>query len=172
MPGDTDKAIRSSVKIDTLEQPYPNGKSGILFADRADHSRYRKLLSHAFLDGSMREQQPVVHSYVGLLIAGLRKNATERSQDMVQWFNGTTFDIISRLSFGEDFGCLQEGRTHPWIAAIFGSTKAVVLGMAIPRLGLEKLLPYLMSAKILAVRKYNYETVVNKINERVKRGTE
>jgi averantin hydroxylase len=65
----------------------PNGVYAILSADRADHSRFRRLLSHSFSEKAMREQQPVITSYVNLLINRLREHSSQGSQDMVSWFN-------------------------------------------------------------------------------------
>ena len=69
----------------------PNGTYGILSADRADHSRYRRLFSHAFSERGMREQQPIILKYVDLLIKDLRESASQSSQEMVQWFNVRCF---------------------------------------------------------------------------------
>lgn len=64
------------------------------------------------------EQEPVIQSYVDLLIKGLtqRYAGKERGPDgercnMVNWYNYTTFDIIGDLAFGDAgaFACLQEG---------------------------------------------------------------
>lgn len=66
---------------------HPNGHYGILSAERSDHSRYRRLLSHAFSEKGMREQQPQILGYVDLLIKDLKEVAGEGPQDMVKWFN-------------------------------------------------------------------------------------
>lgn len=68
----------------------PDGTYGILSADRADHARYRRLLSHEFSDRGMKVQQPVIVSYVDLLIEGLRSSSNQAPQDLVQWFNVST----------------------------------------------------------------------------------
>lgn len=65
----------------------PKGHFGILLAAKEDHSRYRRMLSHAFSEKGMREQQPQIVGYVDMLIQDLKDVAGEGSQDMVQWFN-------------------------------------------------------------------------------------
>jgi cytochrome P450 len=65
-----------------------NGSYSILSTPSdADHSRYRRLLSHGFSERAIREQEIVVQNYVNLLIQGLHQRAREGPQDMVAWFN-------------------------------------------------------------------------------------
>jgi averantin hydroxylase len=75
------------MKDDADRFKHPNGHYGILLADREEHSRYRRLLSHAFSEKGMREQQPHIIGYVDMLMEDLKNVAREGPQDMVQWFN-------------------------------------------------------------------------------------
>lgn len=93
-------------------------------ADRADHVRLRRLLSPAFSDKALREQESLIRSYVDLLIVRLRELALAgKPVDMVQWYNFTTFDIIGDLALGKSFGCLRGGQYHSWVKGIFDSIK-------------------------------------------------
>ncbi|KAH8204051.1 hypothetical protein TruAng_001733 [Truncatella angustata] len=100
----------------------PSGRlaGSIISAEKEEHSVLRKLLAPSFSDKAIRDQEPVVGRYVNLLLQRL----AERCQDgtaavnLRDWYNFTTFDVIGILAFGEDFGCLQEGKYHPWVAAI------------------------------------------------------
>jgi hypothetical protein len=77
----------------------------ILNAGDADHTKFRKALSHGFSDRSLRAQEPIVKFYVDLLVQKLRELAViDQSVDMVKWYNLTTFDIIGDLAFGESSG--------------------------------------------------------------------
>ena len=42
---------------------------------------------------------------------------------MKEWFNWTTFDIIGNLSFGCDFGCLENAAYVPSIRMITDTVK-------------------------------------------------
>jgi cytochrome P450 len=93
-----------------------------------DHSRQRRLLSHAFSEKALKEQEPLLQSYVDLLVRRLHEHAsTQQSIDMTSWYNYTTFDIIGDLAFGEPFNCLQDSHCHPWVKAVFPSLKGAVL---------------------------------------------
>lgn len=62
----------------------------IIRADRQHHSKLRRLLSHAFSEKSMQSQEPVIKSYINLLIERLRKTAEKgdpQGTDIVRWYN-------------------------------------------------------------------------------------
>ena len=65
----------------------PNGEHGILTVDRENHARMRRLISHAFSDKALREQEGFLQGYVELLIKGLKENAPRGSVDLVKWYN-------------------------------------------------------------------------------------
>jgi hypothetical protein len=59
----------------------------------------------------MRDQEPAMTKYFDLFIQRLNENC-EKPLDMVEWFNLTTFDVISDLTFGESFHCLEKSELH------------------------------------------------------------
>jgi cytochrome P450 len=74
--------------------------SCLVAANDADHSRMRRLLSHAFSEAALREQEPLFNSYFDLLIQKLyeKVRAPENGKvNMIRWFNFTTFDLIGDL---------------------------------------------------------------------------
>jgi hypothetical protein len=95
-----------------------NGISNIFFADKEPHKRYRRLLAPAFSEKGLREQEPLMKGYVGLLIDRLSDQARQgNTVDLVEWFNIVTFDIIGDLAFGDPFNSLRDNNLHPWIKA-------------------------------------------------------
>ena len=54
----------------------PNSTPSILRTDDQTHSRYRRSLSHGFSEGSLQRQEPIVKSYIDLLIRKLREQTT------------------------------------------------------------------------------------------------
>lgn len=65
-----------------------------------DHSRMRKLLSHAFSETAMREQEPILNSYYDLFISKLNDQMGEAvaiKVDIMSWYTFTTFDIIGSV---------------------------------------------------------------------------
>jgi len=64
----------------------PNGQHGVLTADRENHARMRRLISHAFSEKALREQEGFLQQYVDLLIKGLKENVAA-PQNLVSWYN-------------------------------------------------------------------------------------
>jgi cytochrome P450 len=105
----TNKTGRGQLQKDQeIYSKHPNGFYSILAVPSdTDHSRYRRLLSHGFSEKAIREQESVVNAYVDLLIRKLHKRARDGPQDMVAWFNWTTFDLIGDLTFDRSCDCLE-----------------------------------------------------------------
>ena len=103
-----------------------NGVYSIITSVEADHSRLRRNLSHAFSDKALRAQEPLIMSYVDLLIHKLSSFAEKGGEaDIMRWYNYTTFDIIADLSFGEPLYCLRDSQYHVWVNFVFQTLKAV-----------------------------------------------
>ena len=146
----------------------PNGVHSILTQPNdTDHARYRRLLAHGFSEKAMREQEPLIAGYVDLLIKGLQER-TATPQDMMTWYNWTTFDLIGDLTFNESFDCLKKAETHPWIEFVFGGVKAahfLTQSRSVPPLG--SILRALLGKKITAARATGAKFANDKVEHRV-----
>ena len=71
----------------------------------------RRNFSSAFSDKALRELEPIMTQYFDLLIKRLHERCME-PVNFVHWYNFTTFDIVSDLTFGESFGCLEKSKLH------------------------------------------------------------
>jgi len=74
----------------------PGQSESLLSAGFADHSRMRKLLSHGFTKRALKSQEPIIQSYVSLLIERLQEQINVKSE-------GAVIDIVpvSSLSLRE-----------------------------------------------------------------------
>ncbi|KAJ4383147.1 hypothetical protein N0V86_001189 [Didymella sp. IMI 355093] len=103
-----------------------NGVYAIIAAQEDDHARVRRNLSHAFSDKALRSQEPLIMSYVDLLIHRLEEHAEKGMEvDIVRWYNYATFDIIADLSFGEPLYCLRDSQYHKWVNMVFKGVMGV-----------------------------------------------
>lgn len=153
---------------------YPSTPSGpmLLEATDANHSRQRRLLAHAFSDRALREQEPILQSYVNLLVRQLNDSAaSNESVDMTKWFNYITFDIIGDLAFGEPFGCLKNKGYHPWITNIFQNVKGGCLMRPFRTMLPPSLMSFLMPAKLMEMRQKHHHFSREKVRERLNRKT-
>ncbi|KAJ5960262.1 Cytochrome monooxygenase lcsI [Penicillium vulpinum] len=147
----------------------PTGPSLINMNDE-DHSRGRRLLSHAFSEKALREQEGLVQSYVDMLVERLKGevSSSRETVDMSRWYNFTTFDIIGDLAFGEPFDCLRESQYHPWVKMVFVSTKVVALSR--PLLVYPFLAPIFrrfLPKKLAKMRAESFELATDKVHRRL-----
>jgi len=103
----------------------------------------RRLISHAFSEKALREQEDLMQKFIDQMIVRLKDKHTEGAQDMTSWFNWCTFDITGDLAFGEPFGCLQAGQYHEWVRQIFQGVKLYPWMQAITYYGLVPLAKFL-----------------------------
>ncbi|KAL8732668.1 MAG: hypothetical protein Q9166_002644 [cf. Caloplaca sp. 2 TL-2023] len=100
-------------------------------ANVTDHSRYRRLLSHAFSDRALREQEPLLQHYIDFFVRRLRERASNAEIiDMARWFNFTIFDIVGDFALGESIGNLEKARYDGWISVIFAQFKLAALAVS------------------------------------------
>jgi cytochrome P450 len=100
---------------------------GLLTAPAEEHTRIRRLFSHAFSNSALRQQERLLVKYVDLLIHkldGLRES--RKAINMVDMLNFVTFDIMAELTFGETLHLLETGKHIPWVHAIFDGLKFIV----------------------------------------------
>ncbi|OBT98661.2 hypothetical protein VE01_03550 [Pseudogymnoascus verrucosus] len=148
-----------------------NGAHSLITANRADHSRQRRLIAHAFSDKALREQEPLIKGYVDLLIQRLHERSSTGPLDMVAWYNWTTFDLIGDLAFGESFGCLENCTYHPWISMLFASIKAGAFMSSLKRYGIKWMMIVLVPKGLLKSRTDNMKLTKEKVMKRLEQGT-
>lgn len=145
--------------------------SDIISSNDADHSRYRKALSHAFSAKGLQAQEPLVNGYVDKLIERLRGIAESGVPvDMVKWYNLTTFDVIGDLAFGEPFGGLESAEYHHWVAMVFGFVKVtpfVRLRDAYP-IVFQMLKAFLLPRGLMAARQKQIEHAKSTVAKRLR----
>ncbi|KAF2226000.1 isotrichodermin C-15 hydroxylase [Elsinoe ampelina] len=150
--------------------------SDILFSDREDHRRFRRILSHGFSNQALMGQQSLIMTYVEKLVSRLQDKVSEGEMpvDVTAWYNFTTFDIIADLTFGEAFGLLDGGDYHPWVATIFASIKAGTL-MQIPNFypalawAIRKMMPKSLLEKRETHKRFTADRVDKRLLSGVKR---
>lgn len=119
--GHRKKGHQTFRKDPALYAPTPNGVNAIITANDEQHTRMRRLLSHAFSSKALGEQEVILHTYADMLVdklKGLLGQEQSPVVDMTRWLNYTTFDLIGDLAFGEPFGCLAKNRYHWWVLII------------------------------------------------------
>jgi cytochrome P450 len=129
--------------------------TSIINADREEHSRFRRALSHGFSDASMRQQEPEIKKYVDLLIERLHQECGQGATklNIEAWYNWTTFDIVGSLVFGQSFHCLESADYHPWIEFMMRSVKVGAVLVAMTYVGLAELVQVMFKVGGFAIAK-------------------
>ncbi|UPK90664.1 hypothetical protein LCI18_001599 [Fusarium solani-melongenae] len=163
-----------SRKSETTQPP------AMIMADGADHARYRRLLSHAFSNSALKDQEAIVQKYMALLVDGLRDSgdkADDNIVDLVKWYNFLTFDIIADLSLGSAFGCLEKGE-EKYVTMINNMLRAGAQGRVKylqPMLGTISTILGLQAIKISALKtipqfvKFTHDRVQQRLDSEVDR---
>ncbi|KAL7623983.1 hypothetical protein AAE478_005540 [Parahypoxylon ruwenzoriense] len=143
--------------------------TSIINADREEHSRFRRALSHGFSDAAMRQQEPMIVKYVDLLLERLHQECGEGKNklNVEAWYNWTTFDIVGHLVFGQSFRCLESIHYHPWIEFIFKSVRFGAVLVAMTYVGLGEIVQVIVAAggnAIKKVRKYTDDMVKSRLS--------
>ena len=95
----------------------------LISASIEDHARFRKALGPAFSTKAVELQEPLIASYITLLVRKFHQKIEQSSGnaadvDILRWISLTTFDIMSGLGWGSSFKCLAKQEFHPWITVI------------------------------------------------------
>ncbi|EHK24114.1 uncharacterized protein TRIVIDRAFT_190955 [Trichoderma virens Gv29-8] len=149
---------------------FQSHKHSVISANRENHTRMRRTLSHGFSAQAMLDQQPLIQSYVDMLISKLRENCADGNQpmEMTSWYNWTTFDIIGDLAFGEPFGCLQNSDYHPWVSLIFQRIRVSSINTALRRFPLgDSLIQLLVSKEARKNFDAHFQLTQEKVNKRL-----
>ncbi|ETS74389.1 hypothetical protein PFICI_14255 [Pestalotiopsis fici W106-1] len=162
-------------KYDHFYRPVSFGPVDVVSANREEHSRLRRLMSHGFSDRSMQAQQPIINQYIDLFIQRIHEHCfgSEKPVDLAAWFNFTTFDIIGDLAFGEPFGCLKKSDYHPWVKTIFEMARAgTVLQATSHWSSLQKLMLMMVPRSMMDEHRKHAEMAKLKLSKRLARESE
>lgn len=151
-----------------------NAVQSIIEADDTSHARQRKILSHAFSDRALREQEPLIKSWAAKLSSKLAERAAQGDKaDMLKFYNLTTFDIMGDLTFGEGLNMLEDSEYTPWVATIFNGIKVATVMRGLKYLGpaarylIDELLMKSKPVKKAMLANYNYS--VERVDKRLAR---
>ncbi|KAK0773472.1 hypothetical protein LTR38_016552 [Friedmanniomyces endolithicus] len=149
----------------------PTGVQNIMVADRETHTRQRRLLSHAFSEKALREQESLLQLHVSKFLEQLSNNSAAGPVNMVAWANLLTFDMVGDMAFGENFGCLDRGDYDPFVRAIQSMATELTYTQMWKYWRLQALPKYLMSKEVVGKRVENVKRAMAAVGRRLQRET-
>ncbi|KAF9889003.1 hypothetical protein FE257_007980 [Aspergillus nanangensis] len=126
----------------------PQGKNGpqsIMNTAGTYHARFRRLLSHAFSEKGLQEQQDLITKYIDLFI------------HKVDGFVMVAFDVISDLGWSEPFNCVENGEVHEWMKTFAETAFDTQLKFLFHEHRLMFLAPYFVPMKLQLARLQNFK---------------
>ncbi|KAI4942690.1 hypothetical protein J4E91_009859 [Alternaria rosae] len=131
----------------SFKKQTPTDPNSIVNWHEGDHARYKRAFANGFSEKILKEQAPIIESYVNLFMTQLKKRKTI---DLEKWLNYLTFDISGDFTYGESWNCVANGKAHAWvdISQDFGKGLALIqsTNMYPP---IDKLLRYIIPKRIL-----------------------
>ncbi|OTB05990.1 hypothetical protein M426DRAFT_319363 [Hypoxylon sp. CI-4A] len=160
-------------KYDRFYRTIDNIPRSIINAHREQHTFLRRQLSHGFSERSMQLQEPIIGSYVDLLIRRLHEqgNGGATALNMREWLNWTTFDVIGDLGFGSSFSCLEKSDYHPWVKVLSTSLRHSAFMNVLSGLGLKPVVRYLLRFRTSAITE-NQALVRERVKQRMELNVE
>ncbi|KAG9668571.1 benzoate 4-monooxygenase cytochrome P450, partial [Aureobasidium melanogenum] len=160
---------RTFEKDPTFYTTNPQSTRHIGTADDPNHTRQRRILANSFSDKALRDQEPLLKRWAGLMVTKLKEvEATGKPVDMVAYYNFTTFDIMSDLTFGESLYMLEKSEYAPWVKDVFGSVKVIGKFIAIRQLPfMPWLLPKLIPASARRKQKEHEKHSSDRVDRRL-----
>ncbi|KAI5246434.1 benzoate 4-monooxygenase cytochrome P450 [Aureobasidium subglaciale] len=122
----------------------PNKPRDILTATGAVHIRHRRVLANSFSDKALRDQEPLLKRWAGLMVLKLKEVAVSgEAVDIVAFYNFTTFgEPLNMLASSKFVKSLFQEQYNPWVRTIFGSIKAITKLIALKQFAL---VPWLLA---------------------------
>jgi len=150
----------------------PTGAQNILVADRETHTRQRRLLAHAFSESALREQEPILQIYTHKLLSQLSAQCTKGPLNIVAWLTFTSFDLIGHMSFGENFGCLDNGEYAPFVKAINSMAAELTFNQMWKYWGVMAVRQFFTPKGLVGLRKRHIGTAMQAVGRRIENGSE
>lgn len=96
----------------------------------------------------------------------------DQQVDMTKWFNFTTFDVMSDLTFGQPLGLLRNTSFTPWVDAIFNLVKLVPVFSIVNYYPILKYaFKWLETAKVKDMRTSHFRHTADRVDMRLERGS-
>lgn len=86
--------------------------------------------------------------------------------------NITAFDLIGDLSFGENFGCLDNGDYHPFVRSIQAISKELTFAQMLRYYGILGLRQYFIPKGVSGARAENMKRAVQTVQTRIQKVTD
>ncbi|KAK9781653.1 hypothetical protein SCAR479_01524 [Seiridium cardinale] len=144
--------VRKAEFYDAFVHPAPNTHNA---RDKTIHARKRRVLSHGFSDGAMKEMERYILANVRTLCEQVGLGASQErkgwtvAKNMSDWCNYLAMDILGDLCFGKAFHMLERPDNRYALELVsLATTRHLICGTLplVGKLGLDKVLFHRIAA--------------------------
>ncbi|KAM4067578.1 cytochrome p450 [Hirsutella rhossiliensis] len=124
--------------------------------DPSKHGNMRKMLSAAFSQKSLLDQEKIVSDKIDQFveIIGVKGSAESDGINLTKWYEMVSFDILGEMAFGESFYSLEAGKPHFWSDLVEEHLYFITLLDNLSRIGaLAKAARFLIPSNLLVRNK-------------------
>ena len=149
-------------------------KKTLTLASNDDAVPLRRAMLSAFSPIALLELEPTFQGHANHLMAQLAKTSLEKGiVDMRMWFISSLFDITSDFAFGEDLGCVRNGRFHEWVKNVVSVFYAVTLLHQCHKFWpLNRILAALIPPSVQAMKENHDQAALQRIRRRINNPTD
>ncbi|TLS25456.1 hypothetical protein PpBr36_06850 [Pyricularia pennisetigena] len=101
----------------TVSQLQPTGNKSFISLEKVEHHAIRRLLLPAFSNKTYVKHELLVNEWLDKLLGHIAARQVGEPMNIDRLFTWFTFDVMGALSFGENFGCLDGEKDHPYLRA-------------------------------------------------------
>ena len=164
-----------SKNYDTFnETRNPIGRHSVFLADDENHGRMRKVLEYTFSSQALRDQTPRVQDHVNSLSSALKGALGSNGAvvDLNQWYTWAAFDIVTNITFGDSFQCLQQRTYREWPLQLTKTWKMIVnisgLKYTLPSLSLVS---FIIPTSLLQKQVDRLDMIIERVKKRMRCGS-
>ncbi|KPM46345.1 hypothetical protein AK830_g83 [Neonectria ditissima] len=150
-----------------FSRPGVEGAHAILSADKANHTRLRRILAPALSEKSIKEYDTTIMHYVDLLVEKLTRLCGKDSVDLNKYFEMTTLDLISDVVCSRPEGALEREDGGTWLDILARSIQSQVLTQALETYGLVPWRDYLLPKSKTRAPFQNFQVISSKFEARL-----
>jgi cytochrome P450 len=147
----------------------------MIIANIEDHTKVRRILSVSFSERALRKQESLFRKHADLMVSSIHQAISKDPTtplEMVKFFNFTTFDTMSDLTFGEPLGLQERNEYTTWVETIFNSIAVLpVVQIAEYDPPIKALFKILEPRSIAETRLAHFRHPTDRVDRRLSKGS-
>ena len=149
-------------------------KKTLTMASHEDAVSIRRAMLPAFSPKALLELEPTFQGHINHLMTQLANTSLEKgSVDLRMWFTSSMFDISSDFAFGEELGCVRNGKFHEWVQNVVSFFYVATLLYQCHKFWpLSRILAALIPPSVRAMKENHEQAALQRVRRRINNPTD